>query len=261
MTLTFNKALDQIRGRPWVAAAVGLSPLAIYIYRSYCDFHRLGPSGLPQSFLGYLFQASARPWADLNSTNPAPFRDPKALTDYAAPYDSFRFFAEDSLPARRGDRPTVPSYTVPQRQTSEVADVALITRMNAWLLALKDKNPGLLAYRNSNLEHHDSPSLWLKVGSVPLPSWLAEKTRGEIVHVHNEGSSHMVLSVADADLATRKGWAQRHALSGRLGILPLTYVLIYAPRDEAEFEQWKAFVKATVSFTAAGSGIEADYDI
>lgn len=263
-SLTLCKALQHVRREPLLfaaGAALGAIPLLSYIYKSYSGFIALGPSGLTQDIRGWLLQMMARPWADGDTTSLGPYTNPKVKADYLAPFDNFSALTEESVPARRGDRPVIAPYVVPHRQTSETADLRFVTRMNAWLLTLEQKNPNLLSFRNSNLEHKDNPSLWLNVDSVTVPEFMSKKTRGEIAHVHNEGSMHIVLSAQDAELATRQGWAERHSLSGRLNILPVSYVLIYAPRDEDELEQWKEFVKASVAFTSAATGIKVDYDV
>jgi hypothetical protein len=59
------------------------------------------------------------------------------------------------------------------------------------------------------------------------------------------------------------GWGQRHAFSGVntkriLGFaLPVNYVLIYAPRDDAEVDVAIAIVKAAIAFmTGAREDLE-----
>ncbi|KAH6607060.1 hypothetical protein Trco_003373 [Trichoderma cornu-damae] len=128
-------------------------------------------------------------------------------------------------------------------------DAALISRMNSHLSDLATSRPEALAVKPSGLEAKENPALWL-VGA-PLPKYLAKGTKGEIVHVHPEASSHMVLSLKDAEEAMAKGWAELHPLSGVMGWLPLPYVMIYAPRDEEEFGVWTKFVDAAVAFTTA----------
>ena len=95
--------------------------------------------------------------------------------------------------------------------------------------------------------------------------WLPPQARGEIAHVHHEGSTHVCLSLPDAAEVVRKGWGERHRMSGVRGILPWGYVLVYAPREgkegkegESEWEVWKAVVVAAARVVARSAGFEGD---
>lgn len=159
------------------------------------------------------------------------------------------------LPERRGGRPVVPGYVAPQRQTTQTQQQGgdgTRARMTAYLGDLAARNPGVLAVGPSGLEGAGTPALWL-AGEVPP---YLRAVGGEVAHVHPEGSSHVTVSMADAAELVAKGWAERHRLSGVLGLMPWSYVIVYAPRDEAEFEIWRAVVAAGVRFVCAGSGRE-----
>lgn len=251
----------QARSKPvWTAgiAAVTIAavvPSVSYIYRSYRGYIDLGAGGLPHNVLGWLMQGPAQLISDADTTNPAPFGKPSNQALYA-PYGSASFLGEGPLEERKGPRPTVPGYVAPQRQTTDAGSEDMRARMTAFLEKLAAGNPGALVIKPSCLEGVGTPALWLAGGEnmETVPTYLRKTTKGEIVHVHPEGSSHVTLSVADAEDVVRKGWAERHRLSGVLGgkILPLGYVLVYAPRDEGEFEAWKGIVVAGVGFVCAG---------
>lgn len=85
-----------------------------------------------------------------------------------------------------------------------------------------------------------------------MPEYL-KGTNGEMLHPHDEGSTHAVHSLSDATRAIELGWAERHLLSGVHGVIPWGYVLIYAPRNDAEFEGWEEVVLAAVRFNAEAS--------
>ena len=55
-----------------------------------------------------------------------------------------------------------------------------------------------------------------------------------------------MLSYADAREVVNKQWGERHPLSGAK--LPLGFTLLYAPRDDAEFEVMKDIFRASVKF-------------
>ncbi|KAK5989624.1 hypothetical protein PT974_07878 [Cladobotryum mycophilum] len=237
-----------LRRRPILAlSAIALAPLASHIIPSYRGYLELGPGGLPYNFLGYSIQAALQPFSFGDTTDPVPFSNPKVFAAHGS-HGRGRFLGEGPLPRRRGDRPVVPSYVAPQRQTTDKGDETVMSHLNAYLSELANQKPTLLIIKASVLESKDYRALHLNDN---LPNYLAKTTKGEIVHVHQEASSHMVLSLADAEEATRTGWAERHKLSGKLGRLPLSYVLIYAPRDDDEFEVWKRLVHAAIGFTTA----------
>ena len=136
-------------------------------------------------------------------------------------------------------------------------------------LVLRDiieQNPNLL---ETKLSHYDKanpalyvhPSILTSTDTTKIPE-TAVVAQGEISHVHPDLSIHMYLSEPDARTVIDKGWGERHRLARRapwyywktfpLGVAP-TYVLVYGPRDDDEFEVVKRLLKASVGFMT-GSG-------
>lgn len=201
---------------------------------------------------------------------------------------------EPHLPERGPHRPTVPTTVAPQRQTTETASAATVARQIAYLEALAAANPRLFGMRPSRLESPKFSALWLlgetnskkdageetdgereqeeegERGTgvdVARAKWLPIAAAGEIAHVHPEGSTHVCLSLPDAAEVVRRGWGERHKLSGVAGVLPWGYVLLYAPRggdhddadDEArDWEVWKAIVLAGARVIAKSAGFEGE---
>ncbi|PTB44884.1 uncharacterized protein TrAFT101_000354 [Trichoderma asperellum] len=241
--------LSYIRQHPIIfTSAVAIVPLAALAMPSYRGYIDLGPGGLPHNVFGWLLQETLRPLSLSSTTDLGVFQK----TGVSAPYEPHgnTRFLQEPLAQRRGDRPVIPNYVAPQRQATEKGDAALVTRMNNHLRDLSSHHPDKLAVKASGLEAKENPALFVIIN--PLPKYLENGTKGEIVHVHGEASSHMVLSLTDAKEALAKGWAELHPLSGVMGRIPLPYVMIYAPRDEEEFGQWARFVDAAVAFTSAG---------
>ncbi|PTB70233.1 hypothetical protein BBK36DRAFT_1173606 [Trichoderma citrinoviride] len=240
--------ISHVRQHPMLfTSAVAIVPLMALMMPWYRGFIELGPGGLPHNVFGWLIQGALRPLAMNSTVDRSVFQKPGISSAYE-PHGTTRFLQGELAP-RRGDRPTIPNYVAPQRQITEKGDEALVNKMNSHLRDLANHRPETLAVKASGLEARDHPALWL-VGA-PLPKFLAKTTKGEIVHVHPEASSHMVLSLSDAEEAIAKGWAELHPLSGVLGLIPLPYVIVYAPRDEEEFGVWTRFVDAAVAFTTA----------
>ncbi|PHH60867.1 hypothetical protein CDD81_1072 [Ophiocordyceps australis] len=234
-------------------SALGIVPLLAIIFNDYRGFVALGPGGLPSNPLGWLAQLCLQPLGRLNTLSTSSLHSSRNA-DAVGPRGRDSFLGAQPLPPRRGHRPKVPGYVAPQRQTSECAVGDAVARMNAYVAGLACRNPEALIIKGSGLESKHCKALWLEDRRHPLPDYLAATTHGEIVHVHAEGSSHAVLSLIDAQIAIEQGWAQLHKLSGRAGMLPLTYVLIYAPRDQDETEVWQRLVTASALFNTAHSG-------
>ncbi|TRX94154.1 hypothetical protein FHL15_004922 [Xylaria flabelliformis] len=196
------------------------------------------------------------------------------------PWSKISFFPESfSLPFYKGPRPTVPTTVLPQRQTTQTASPETLSRQSAYLHAVASANPSLFAVRPSALESPKFDALWLVRGEgegeeeeeeevVVDPGsvkWFPPQARGETVHVHPEGSTHMCLSLVDAAEVVRRGWGERHKMSGVAGVLPWGYVLIYAPREggadddgKGDWEVWKELVIAAARVVARSAGFEGE---
>ncbi|KAI1194560.1 hypothetical protein F5X97DRAFT_274736 [Nemania serpens] len=182
------------------------------------------------------------------------------------------------IPQRDTPRPTVPTTVFPQRQTTETASEATVARQVAYLRALAAANPHLFAMQPSGLESPKFEALWLRSVPAPKPKgeeqedddeqpdvvvvdpsavkWLPSSARGEIAHVHLEGSGHACLSLVDAAEVVRRGWGERHMLAGVPDMLPWGYVLLYAPREDREddWAVWQAIVLAAARVVARCAG-------
>lgn len=214
--------------------------------RSYNNWYALGPAGfVPHNILGWIVQGLMAVIAKGETLDTSPFRDPKVLRLYDGLDGQSSFLPSSPLPKR--SRPNVPFVVFPQRQTDHSAPESIVQQMEAYLHALASANASLLQVKGSRLEGIGNPALYLASGrSHPL---LTARMQGEIVHRHYEGSSHMVLSLADAELVLLKGWGERFRLSGV--VVPWTYTMVYAPRDEEELEAWKGLVLASARFMYA----------
>jgi hypothetical protein len=227
-------------------AAVIIVPIAI---RDYLIFLSYGPGGLPYNPIGWLMtnlmrllsreQLSTRPYSDEKSPS---------NNDYG--------LLPTDLPHRDSPRPRLGPHPVPQRQLSQLPEVEmrqrLITRFNA--LGETAQKRGLVEIKQSLYERHHSAFFVSKSLDWHVT---AQQTRGEVSHVHagKDGSIHVVLHSKDCKVVLEKGWGQRHALSGvdfmkRVAgfSLPVNYILIYAPRNEAEIEIAMVIVKASIQF-------------
>jgi hypothetical protein len=108
------------------------------------------------------------------------------------------------LPLRKPPRPSIPNLVAPQRQLSMQGTPDTISRMQLFLQNLVEANASVLEMRPSGLEGKAHQAVFLRdAEEVPVYMGMA---KGEIVHVHPEGSSHMTVSLVDGEEAIVKGW-------------------------------------------------------
>lgn len=256
-----------LRNAVLVLAAGVLAGLA---RNNYLGYLALGKGGLPHNVFGWLMQAAGQLVAKWDTRSLTPFSNPRHR-ETLGEAGATTFLGGVVIPERKGgQRPTVPGYVAPQRQMDQLPESeGMRDRMEDFLAALVGKNPGVLALKPSALEGVGMPALWLDTHSASsssssssspsLPAFM-KGIKGETVHVHPECSSHVTLSMADAEEIVRKGWAERHKLSGVGSFLPWTYLLVYAPRNEDELNVWKGIVTAGVRFVCAAAGRELAFD-
>ncbi|KAI8947203.1 hypothetical protein F4801DRAFT_520469 [Xylaria longipes] len=261
------------------AAAAALFALLAYSRHCYLEWHALGEGGVPRNVRGWLQNVLAHVVARRDHRAvPAPYEKHTTTKGgsaivlsardeeiYGAPNRESFFPAGFSLPTHSGGaRPRVPTTVFPQRQTSRAASPGVLAAQDAYLGAVAAANPALFAMRPSALESPKFDALWLVPGKADPESarWFPPRARGEVAHVHPEGSAHMFLSLVDAAEVVRRGWGERHKMSGVAGILPWGYVLVYAPRDDADgkgdWEVWKGLVIAAARVMARSAGFEGE---
>lgn len=229
------------------AATAATTTLLIIAYRDYSAFVALGPSGLPNTFSGWYTQLKMRRRARSDTTVPAPYDLDEALK-VAGPHASSSYLGERPTTRRAGSRPKIPNFAAPQRQLTAVASESVKAQMTGFLQSLVEANGSVLQMELSMLEG-PVPAVQLKKG-VDAPDWL-KHTRREMIHVHPpDGSTHVLLSLADSKTLIAQGWAERHRLSGVM--VPWGYTLVYAPRDQAEYKVWQGIVLAAARYCCSG---------
>lgn len=233
---------------PATLVGIALVPVLAYTFKSYQKWRSMGRGGLPYNIFGFAIQGIFQLVARWDTIDESPFSNPKIIARFE-PYGNDSFLGPESLPTRAGSRPTIPQFAAPQRQVTEQGSEAMIAKMKAYIEETAAANSGTLVAKPSKLEGGFGPALFLADESH-APDYLY-RMKGEMVHVHLEGSSHITVSVSDAKEAVRKEWGQRFRLGGMAGI-PWTYIIIYAPRNDEEYEIWKRFVAASIKFVTAG---------
>lgn len=248
----------RVLGTTAIMVGLALCPLVAWARESYQSYLDVGPGGMPYNVFGWMLQGVTQLVARHDTREPEAFSDPSfrgSLGEHGA-----KGFLPGGgrLPERAGDRPVVPGFVAPQRQMSDRGprNAEMRARLVAYQEDVARANPSLVFVDVSRLEGVGNPdehaALWFAVNRERVfPAYL-RKTKGEFAHVHPEATMHVTLSLVDAEEVVRKGWGERHPLSGVRGFWPITYVMIYAPRDDAELEVCKGIVDASVRFVCCG---------
>lgn len=211
------------RSRLAAAAAVAATGAGALVWgvSDYRRWRALGPGGLPANWRGWATTTRLR----------LRMRDPLAiaplLSRIGEPGD--RLHLAD-LPRRPGDRPRIAPHPVPHRQLDGHASPALLASMQAVFEAAVAVNGERLTFARSWFEKRNTAVTARACGCAD-----ARASHGEIAHIHPaDGSMHMILGPSDARAVIEAGWGERHGLAGVALDLPLTYTMIYAPRNEGE---------------------------
>ncbi|MCJ1254308.1 hypothetical protein MMC24_002123 [Lignoscripta atroalba] len=234
--------------------ATVLFPMVFLAYRfilnDYNAFLSLGPGGTPSNFAGYLKVTALRLIFALRD----PYTPPP-LTPYECPATGYL----QRLPHRDGPRPTVAGIA-PQRQLTQKGSVEMQAALTNALLHLAAANPtvlrtGVACFEKHNLALFVCPRpgrLPPPATGSPVPPAALNPTCGsppEITHLHTTDSSmHLTLHPSDAAVVIANGWGERHPLAGQglfgRGWVPRGFVMVYAPRTEADIPILMSIVRA-----------------
>lgn len=147
-----------------------------------------------------------------------------------------------ALPARPGPRPitttTNPHQQLDQQGPAELGD-ALVAEVGRW--------PGVYL-APSAISVPGTRAFWLEPEAARGPE-RAFMIGTEFAHVHPayDGSLHLTLPEETAAHLEELGWGELHPLARR-GHLPMTIILIYAPRDQVEFDHVLAILRESHRF-------------
>ncbi|KAF2019082.1 hypothetical protein BU24DRAFT_112186 [Aaosphaeria arxii CBS 175.79] len=217
------------------------------IHHDYQSFLRLGPGGTPSTPTGYL---KIKLLSILSLRDPL---RPLPIPPHFRPQTGHL----RTLPKRRGPRPIIAGIA-PQRQQSQRSSPSTYAALVARLRLLAQEPRNMLLERTSCFEKHSS-GLFAR---TPI----TRTCGGEICHAHpSDGSMHLTLHPADVKVVIEAGWGERHPLA-RGGwfrrFVPREFVLVYAPREEADLEVLMEVVGAAVWWVSGldvkGRGGEGD---
>lgn len=147
-----------------------------------------------------------------------------------------------ALPPREGPRPlTTPSN--PHTQLDQQPAAADAERLRRALAILIFAWPDV-EERPSAISVPGARALWLADSAAcgPREAFLVGR---EFAHLHPgpDWSLHAALPPALGQEAIDRGWAEIHPMA-RIGLIPSTVVMIYAPRDDREVEIVGGLIRA-----------------
>ncbi|CAG8955420.1 hypothetical protein HYFRA_00010284 [Hymenoscyphus fraxineus] len=207
--------------------------LLVIIYRDYWNFLSLGPGGTPATFLGYMKISFLRLVALKDVYTPDQF--PSRIFPATGYYQCTNSW----VPTRIGPRPRIAGIA-PQRQIDQTGCPKMYQVLCSSLRNIASLHP---------TKFHVGQSCFEKKGLALFATNPINTTcRGEIVHVHHsERSMHLNLHPDDAKIVLEKGWGERHPLAKggwMTQFVPRTFVMIYAPRNQAELEVVAKIIEA-----------------
>jgi Family of unknown function (DUF5519) len=143
-------------------------------------------------------------------------------------------------PTRRGKRPRTTPTNPHTQLDQQPVDAALVEELSRRLFAL----PGVVE-RPSGISVPGARALTLAAGESAGPPEAFMIAR-EFAHLHPspDHSLHAMLPAEVARAAIDAGWAELHPVA-RMGLLPPTAVMLYAPRNETGLAVIEELVEAS----------------
>jgi hypothetical protein len=153
------------------------------------------------------------------------------------------------LAARPGARPRTTATNPHTQLDQQPADPAVRGRLRAELADL----PGV-AWQPSGISVPGAEALVLASESSVGPAEAFMIGR-EFAHLHPapDYSLHLMVPIDLADALIAAGWAELHPVA-RMGLLPRTAVMVYAPRDDEEAALVARIVAASRAFALGSAG-------
>lgn len=156
-----------------------------------------------------------------------------------------------TLPRRSGERPRTTPTNPHTQLDQQPVDLAPVTELARRAFALPD-----VAERPSLISVPGARGMFLRDG-VPVGPADAFLVDREFAHFHpgRDRSLHTMLPLPLGEEVIATGWGELHPVA-RMGYIPRTAVMLYAPRDEGELEVLSWLVTASYTF-AGGRGAPA----
>lgn len=205
-------------------------------YRAWLNF---GTGGTPPNFRGYMRITRFRILRALSGDD---------LADSTRLSSSGQTYLSTELKQRRGPKPKIISWTLPQRQQPEPLDQAIYDRLHTLPQVYAELYPNLLTLDKSITEGRSTDAIYARPELPGRKLGAHDNVLGhEIAHVHPaENSVHVWLTEADAKAVIAKGWGERFPLSS-LGMTHDGFIFLYAPQSMEDVDVIETIVKAAIS--------------
>ncbi|KAJ5273248.1 hypothetical protein N7478_008373 [Penicillium angulare] len=239
-------------------AAVVTSLILPPLYRDYSLFISYGPGGVPSNVFGWMIvRGLFQPLRGEMFSTDIYLQRADALEGHGVGSEGFLTLAPEQARSVV-DRPEVGPHAVPQRQLSQLPTDEIKEKLDARFRAFGRRNDHLIRFDRSRQEAH--ADAFFLANRLP-PTDLAKATEGELAHLHSGGeySAHFALSPADCKKVIEAGWGQRHGFAGTSALsllsfgtkadMPAEYLLIYAPRNDAEIDTFIQLLEASIKYT------------
>ena len=155
------------------------------------------------------------------------------------------------LPRRRGSRPRTTPTNPHTQLDQQPTDLTFVTELRRRAFSLPD-----VEERPSAISVPGARALWLQTGAPTGPR-TAFMVGREFAHFHPapDHSLHLTLPPDRVEAVIERGWGEMHPVA-RMGFIPATAVMVYAPRDAEELEVIAAILTDSYRFATGQLGEE-----
>ncbi len=234
-----RRAVEAISRYPVTTAITTTLVLSLsWTLHDYYDWKSFGTGGTPPTWSGYLRMTKLRINAILH---PDDLTDPTPLSADGPKY------LKTPLKPREGKSPKIVARTMPHRQKPEPIEPEAKERVQSLMRTLASQHPALVDAALSKTEGFAADAIYAKP-DLPTLNPITNQYKvldGEIAHAHPaENSLHVWLSEPDAKAVIEAGWGQRFPLK----FVPRGWVMVYAPRTNAEVDIITEIVRAGIGW-------------
>lgn len=137
----------------------------------------------------------------------------------------------ETLPSRAGSRPATTNTNPHTQLNQQPEDISHVRKLMDWAFTLSHINK-----RPSAVSVPGAVAMWMDEGHT-CKDCQAFMVGTEFAHFHPhpDYSLHLGLPQSEAETVIEKGWGEWHPLIKR-GFLPPNIIMLYAPRNQEEFE-------------------------
>ncbi|MEM6767121.1 MAG: hypothetical protein AAF824_21430 [Bacteroidota bacterium] len=137
----------------------------------------------------------------------------------------------DSLPTRKGDRPQTTNTNPHTQLNQQPEELSHIKKLMDWAFQLGhiERKPSGVSVPGAIAMCMEEEHTCKSCNAFMIGTEFAH------FHPHPDYSMHLGLPEDDAKVIINKGWGEWHPLIRR-GFLPPNIIMMYAPRDQEEFE-------------------------